>query len=454
MKPLRIAWKQKARGYRVDASHLGGEGLVLAWQGRAVVPHYAGPGIPDIAVLVDRDGTALQQIITPTRVYRTPAGPVVTWPDEGLIAGVHGERFQLLWIDLDGTSHAVDTELQDRSIVREAQFQLTATSEGGVLVSAPVAHANLDGLGWTIDLRLDSMYGAARRAPFADYDYATEHLTRDGRRWEAPGRVGAIADDIAIMEEGSGASRQIVARRVADGGELWRSEAIDRFVLGTIPMPAWSDDRVYVLDRAARRKQSWAREAETAAIHRVSPDEPMRTILSMRPVSRARLEPLTAPSTLRCLSTRTGEELWHVDVDGDLVSFYCHAKWVAGVVTGMPGKLRVWRHDGTPVGEGAAAPHFPTTAWPPDAGRWPCIAWGDDAHVVVAENRTKQVGPSRLYCATILSPDVPLWETPLPAPIVTAPLLRTLRLLNRVPMAFVDDAAWLRWGKQLYGLVA
>jgi hypothetical protein len=204
VKPLRIAWKQKARGYRPDAGHLGGEGFVLAWRGRAVVPHYAGPGIPDIAVLVDRNGTSLQQIDTPSRVHRTPAGPIVTWPDEGLIAGVHGERFQLLWIDLDGTSHAVDTELQDRSNVSRTQFQLTATTGGGVLVTSPVAVAKLDGLGWTIDLRLDSMYGTARRAPFDDYEYATEHVTRDGRRWDAPGRVGAIADANAMMVGGSG----------------------------------------------------------------------------------------------------------------------------------------------------------------------------------------------------------------------------------------------------------
>lgn len=451
---LRVAWKQKARQYRADATHVGSENLVLAWQGRAVLPHDAPSGSPDIATIVDRDGTRLRLIEAPSRAQRTPAGPIVTWPEEGLVAGVHvqGGTFQLVWIELDGVSHTVNTE---PATTHQDRYQLSATTTGGVMVSRPIHHANLDDVGWQIDVRLDAMYGTPRRAAFDDFAWTTELVTREGRQWDAPGRVGAIADDVAIFEEGSGPTdRHIVARRASDGGELWRKAGTDSFVLGSIPMPAWSDDRVYVLDRGARRKQAWAREFEVANIHRVSADDPMRTILSMRPVSRARLEPLTAPSTLHCLSTRTGESLWHVDVGGDVVSFRCHASWVAAVITGNPGKLRVWRHDGTPVGEGTAWLHAPSmTNWPPDPGHWPCIAWGEDAHLVVAQNRTTKDGGPRLYLAPIEAPDAIRWETPLPAPAVHMQLFRNLRLENRVPMAFVEDGAFLRWGKQLYGLL-
>ena len=293
--------------YRIDASHLGSEGYVLGWQGRAVVPSYAPVERNDIATIVDRDGTHLQNIDVPGVQIRSPVGPIASWPDEGLVAGVHAGSFQVRWIELQGESHVVETDLQLRALENQRFFQLAATSDGGVIASAPERLVNLDGLGWSIDLRLDSMYGMARRAPFDDFEYTSSLVTRAGQGWSAPGRAACVADDVAIFEEGGGATRAIVARRVSDASELWRHAAVDAFVLGTIPMPAWSDDRVYVLDRAARRAQAWAREHETAAIHRVSPDEPMRTIVTMRAVSRARTEqPITAPATLRCLSTRTG----------------------------------------------------------------------------------------------------------------------------------------------------
>ena len=457
VKPLRVAWNHKARMYRVDTNHLGSEGYLLAWQGRVVVPYYAGPEASDLASILDRDGTVVKTIEVPpgTRV-RAPTGPVVTWPDEGLVAGVHAERFQLIWIDLDGTSQTVATDLHARALASRPSFQLTPATDGAVIVSAATALASFEKLGWTIDLRLDSIYETVRRAPFEDCEYVSECRTRTARRWDAPGRVACVADDVAIMEEGSGIARYIVARRVSDGAECWRREAIDQFVLGTLPMPAWSDDRVYVLDRGARREQAWARETETAALHGIAADQPMRTILSVRAVARARDEQrITAPSVLRCLSTRTGEVLWHAAVDGDVVSFYGHARWVACVVAGERSALRVWRHDGTAISDAPTQALEPSGSaqWPPDAARWPCVAWGDDEHVLVAQNRAKGHGGPRLYHATIECPDVALWETPLPAPCVSVPGFRHLRLLNRVPMAFTNDAAFLRWGKQVYGLL-
>jgi hypothetical protein len=442
--------------YRIDASHLGSEGYVLGWQGRAVVPSYAPVERTDVATIVDRDGTHLHNIDVPGASIRSPVGPIASWPDEGLVLGVHADTFQVRWIDLAGESHVVDTDLQARALDNRRFFQLVATSDGGVIASAPTRLANLDGLGWSIDLRLDSMYGVARRAPFDDFEYVSVLVTPAGQGWSAPGRCACVADDVAIFEEGGGAARAIVARRVSDAGELWRQAAVDAFVLGSIPMPAWSDDRVYVLDRAARRAQAWAREHETAAIHRVSADQPMRTIVTMGAVSRARNEqPITAPSRLRCLSTRTGEELWHADVDGDVVSFHCHAKWVACVIASVRGQMIVWRHDGTVASESDTASHRANTPaqWPPDAARWPCIAWGDDEHLLVVQNRSKKQGDSRMYYAPIANPGEPLWETTLPAPAVSAPMFRWLRLVNRVPMAFVADAAFLRWGKQLHGFV-
>lgn len=452
--PLRFAWKQRVRAIRTGSDRISS---VLAWQGRAVAPYVAGPGANDIGSIVDRDGTVIGRIPAPaphTR-RRETTGPAITWPDEGLVAGVHAERFELVWIDLEGGSQVVPTPLSDRTLANQPLFQLVPTSDGGVFVSTPVAYANLEGLGWTIDPRLDSLYGISRRSPFDDFEYGSELVTRAGRRWEAAGRVACVADDVAIFEEGSGAKRQIVARQVTDGGELWRRAAVDAFVLGSIPMPAWSDDRIYVLDRGRRRAQAWASETETARIHRVSADQPMRTLLSVRAVSRARDEQaITAPSVITCMSTRTGEALWHVDVDGDVVSFYCHTTWIAIVIAGEQ-RYRVWRHDGTPCADAAvdAAETTESSSWPPDAARWPCIAWGDDTHVAIAENRSKRQGGPRLYVARLEAPGTPRWEMPLPAPAVYAPQRRWLRLTNRVPMAFANDAAFLRWGKQLYGFL-
>lgn len=460
VRPLRIAWTHRVRPYRANATHLGGEGALRAWRGHVVVPAYAGPGGLDLGAILDRDGHVLHTLAAPpphTR-SRTFACPVVTWPDEGLVGGVHAERFQLLWIDLDGGSQLADTDLAERALATDQPFELTATSDGAVLVSTATAHANHDDLDWPLDPRLDAIYANVRRAPFEHHESATACVDRGGRtRWEAPGRVGCVADDVALLTEGSGRARAIVARRIADGGELWRREAVDAFVLGAIPMPAWSDDRIYVLDRGARRRQSWAREAELVRIHRIAPDAPMRTLLSIRAAARERdeLYPITAPSIVSCLSTRTGAGLWHANVDGDVVSFACTPAWVACTIAGARGAIRVWRHDGTAVADARIEPFEPSESswWPPDAGRWPCLAAGDATHVVVAQNRSKRQGGSRLYEAAIEAPDAPRWELALPAPCVGMPLFRWLRLLNRVPMAFAADAAFLRWGKRVYGLV-
>ena len=442
--------------YHPDVNHLANEGYVLGWQGRAVVPSHAVAGHREIATIVERDGHRLQNIDLDGRDNRSPIGPIATWPDEGLVTGVHRRRFQVAFIELDGTSCLVDTDLNNESLHDRRFFQLVATADGAVIASAPTQRADLSNLGWSIDLRLDSVYATARRAPFEDFECAATLVTRAGQGWSVPGRAAVVADDIAIFEEGSGAKREIVARQVADARELWRRSAIDTFVLGAIPMPAWSDDRIYVIDRGDRRKQAWAREQETAAIHRVSATDPMRTMLSVRAVSRARGEnPITAPAILACWSTRTGTELWHAKLDGDVVSFHCHPKWVACTLAAVRGKLLVWRHDGTLAGEGVATPLLPYGAgqWPPDAGRWPCLAWGVDEHVLVVQYRSKKQGGHRMYAARIASPDVPVWETAMPVPVVNVPQLRYHRLVNRVPMAFVQDAAFLRWGKQLHGFL-
>lgn len=442
--------------YHADVSHLANEGYVLGWQGRAVVPSHAVAGHREIATIVERDGHRLQSIDVDGRDDRSPIGPVATWPDEGLAMGIHRRGFQIAFLELDGSSRFVDTDLRDESARERRFFQLVATSDGAVIASAPTQRADLSAVGWSIDLRLDSIYATARLAPFDDFEYASTLVTRSGQGWSAPGRAAVVADDIAIFEEGSGAERAIVARSVADARELWRRPAVDAFVLGAIPMPAWSDDRIYVLDRGDRRSQAWAREHETAGIHRVSADDAMRTMLSIRAVSRARADnPITAPAILACWSTRTGAELWHAKLDGDVVSFHCHPKWVACTLAGVRGNLLVWRHDGTLAGEGVADPVLPNSIgqWPPDAGRWPCIAWGDDEHLLVVQNRAKQQGGHRMYAAHVASPGVPRWETAMPAPAVNAPLLRHHRLVNRVPMAFVQDAAFLRWGKQLHGFL-
>ena len=455
MKPLRVAWKKRARLYRSGVDHVGSEGILLAWHDRLVVPYYAGPGQDDIAAIHDRSGDVLQTIPTPKphTHHRSPIGPVITWPDETLVAGICGEQLQVMWIDPDGASHVVTTEQQ---LKRDTRFLVTPSSDSEVFVSMQSTLASQDGLGWTLDRRLDSMYGTARLAPFEQYEYTSQRIARDGVKWQVPARVVCVADDIAICEQGSGITRQIAGRRITDGVEIWQREGIDAFVLGTIPLPAWSDDRVYVLDRGERRRQSWAREIETANIHGISADQPMRTILSVRATTRARTEqPITAPSLVRCLSTKTGEVQWEAALDGDVVSFYSHATWVAVVVAGTPGFAQIWRHDGTILAKGEVAALEPsdTSWWPPDAARWPCIAHGDAENVYMAQNRSKAQGGSRLYEAALARPEQPIWETPLPVPCVHMPLFRWLRLLNRVPIAFTKDAAFLRWGKQLYGFL-
>ena len=456
VKPLRSAWKQRARQYRADASHIGSEGILIAWHDRLVVPYFAGPGQDDIAAILDRSGDVLQTITTPrphTR-QRSPIGPVITWPDETLVAGLETDhRYSVMWIDPDGASQIIETDIQDHLPGLDRRFLVTPAADGDVFISVPSAVASFEGLGWTLDLRLDSIYGQTRRAPFEHHEYISQRIGRGGIGWEMPGRVMCVADDIAICEQGSGLARSIVARRVSDGGELWRCSAVDAFVLGTIPLPAWSDDRVYVIERGDRRREAWARETETANLHGISPDAAMRTMLSIRAAARARVEqPVESPSHLRCLSTKTGDVLWETPLTGDLVSFYCHATWVAAVVAGTTGFLQIWRHDGTSLARVAVDGAQATDSWwPPDAARWPCIAHGDSEHVIVAQHRAKPDGGPRLYEAPLTAPDQPRWEVSLPVPAIHMPLFRWLRLLNRVPMAFTADGAFLRWGKQLYG---
>jgi hypothetical protein len=451
VKPLRTAWKHRARGARAKVDHLGGEGHLLAWQGRFVVPYFADAGVADVCAILDRTGDTLQTIATPEPHgrLRSPSGPVITWPDETLALGILDEQVSVMWVDFGGASQVVSTDLAPTDYY--ARVDLLPSSGGEVFASVDAKQANPDGLGWSIDPRLDSIYLDARRAPFHDHEQVMRCVGRTGVLWSAPGRPAAVADEIVIAEEGSGSARAIVARKIADGGELWRREAIDRFVLGTIPMPAWSDDRVYVLDRGDRRRQSWAREAETARIHGIATDAPMRTLLSIPAVQRARRElVITAPSIISCWSTRTGEPLWQTPVDGDVVSFRIHADWVAAVITGA---LRVWRHDGSLAGEAEIPADAEPARWPPDPARWPSLVHGDAEHLYVAENRAKPAGP-RLYEARLGTPRTPIWEVPLPQNCVDAPVLRSLRLFNRVPIAFTQDAAVLRWGKQLYGFLA
>jgi hypothetical protein len=450
VKPLRQAWRWRARVYHRGHRRFPSDGVVLAWQGRVVVPPYGSPRAEDHGVILDRDGAELEQLPALPAHSRMslPVGPVITWPDEGLVAGMVDTRtFDLSWIDLDGASHVVPTELGAGA---QEDWQLTPSNDGGVFVSVAIADTNYANLGWTIDPRLDAVYGHIRCAPFPDHEYRSEYVTRAGSRWLADGRVAAVADDVVVLDEGSGASRHIVARRLADGGELWRRPAVDAFVLGTLPMPAWSDDRVYVVDRGARRAQAWAQETESANIHGLDAERPMRTMLTVGAVAAARQGVVTAPSILSCLSTRTGDPLWTLAVAGDIVSFHCHTTWAAFVVAGEE-KLHVVRHDGTPVGDGGIVAQIGGESWwPPHPTLWPCIVGGDEEHVIVVENQ-----PRRLSARRCARPGDIVWETPLPSSVVYAPqAARYFRLINRAPVALTADAAYVRSGKHVYGFLA
>jgi hypothetical protein len=368
---------------------------------------------------------------------------------------IHAEKsLDVVWIDLDGASQVLKTDLGARAIASAHRpFEISAAADGVAILSVAVADAKHPLDGWTITDPADRLYRDLKRWPFDDHEYETECLTRTTRRWSCPGRAASVADEVVVFEEAA----HLVGRRVADAGELWRLDRHDQFVLGTIAMPAWSDDRVYVVDRGDRRRAAWAREAAAANIHGLD----MASMFQR--ASTARLHVLTreqqylaAPSILRCLSTKTGDQLWQARLDGDIVSFHAHAKWVACMVGNERGDLHVWRHDGTLVAKETPAVGQPIDRawWPPDPSRWPCIVSGDDDHVLVIQNGHAPASiESRLYQASIEAPATPVWQTTLPGPFVNMPLFRWFRLLNRVPIAFVTDGAVLRWGKNLHGLL-
>jgi hypothetical protein len=359
--------------------------------------------------------------------------------------------FELVWVDLDGASHAA--EIPVATPVARRASSLVATTDGGVLVSTNVANVDLEKVEWPIDRRLDDIYNDERRRPFDDHEYVTDCVDAARVRWHAPGRAVCVADETVILEEGAGMTKQIVARD-ASGAELWRQPAVDQFVIGACPIPAWSEDRVYVYDRAARRRESWSREAELARAHEVNLQHPMPAMIAMRERARGRAAyPIVAPSQLVCTSARAGSSHWRVELPGDIVSSFIHPAWIACIVAGsVAAMLHVWRHDGAQLATVPLAARG-MSVWPPDPAHFPCIVHGDDMHVVVAENRTKRDG-ARLYALRVDAPGAVLWEMPLPAPCVVAPLMRWLRLFNRVPITFAGDAGFLRWGKQLFGLRA
>ncbi len=467
MKPLAPAWRRIARWYRSGGSHLGADAPVVVWRGRVIAPYAAHPGATEIASIFDRAGEVVRTIPAPApaprMAIREPVGPAVLWPEEELVLGVYVEdrerRFDLMWIDLDDAAECTAvTFAQD--IERRSRVSIEATPDGAVLVSAGVRDMSMiQHPDWPLPAALNVFYSTIMRWPCEDDTRITRCVRRRGAAWEVAGRVACVADDVVVLEEDAQIAKQIVGRRTSDGTELWRIAAADCFVLGSIPMPAWSDDRVYVLDRAARRRQAWAREAAAARANNLVGGNPFQAAAATRYLARFRDgEPLTTATALRCLSARTGAELWRVDVAGDIVSFRAHPRWIAIVAAGRrAGALRTFRHDGTPIAEVGVDEWIDgaeSSLWPPDPTRWPCIAWGDDEHLVVAHNRPRRDGAALLYAVPIDRPAEPRWDMPLPAPCVSGPRFSSLRLVNHVPMAFLPDAAVLRWGKHLHGFVA
>lgn len=463
MKPLRIAWNQRVRRDESDVHDISSDSqLVMPWRGHAVVPHVAGLGAKDIGVVVDRDGNVVRTLDAP-RPYdrpRYPFGIATAWPDEGIAIGVQSawnesDTIELLWVDLGGAS-MLDSHLRDKPRTRMRKTILP-TTDGGMLFSTAITNVELGDVGWPAELPLADHYETYRRSPFDDHVYTTDCIDPAKPRWHASGRAACVADDVVVLEEGAAMSKQIVARRASDGGELWRQPARDRFVLGTVPIPAWSDDRLYIYDRGDRRQRSWEREAMLVRQYPVDLQRPLEAYTQTVARARQRREhPITGASRLACASARLGTLHWETELPGDIVSFLTHPAWVACVVAGRSsGAIHVWRHDGAPIAAGTiASPEEHDATWPPDASQWPCIAHGDEEHLVLAQNRGRRRGGPRVYAVRLDAPDAMVWEVRVEDSTVLAPYKQTLRLLNRAPIAFAGDAAYLRFPKLLLGLRA
>jgi hypothetical protein len=413
VKPLRIAWKHRVPIGGSDwVHHLDNERLVIAWRGHGVVTY--GTDSDEIGAIFDRDGHLVRRIAEPTGGReRYPMGLVTTWPDEGLALGMMRDRYEVVSVELDGASRIVSFDVQPGTTQK-----LLAMPDGGLLVSI-VTGSGEPG-------RVDGPSGLdkeLRQRPFEDGIYTTSCIDAGQLRWRAPGRAACVADDLVILEERAGSEKAIVARRGTDANEVWRQPALDRFVLGAVPVPAWSDDRIYLYDRGEMRRAVWERGLVYAASTHVT-----------------------------CASSRTGARHWSTDLGGDVVSFFVHPAWVAWIVArGALPTLHVHGHDGTRIcGEALLPVESPEAKWPPGSG-WPCIVHGDEEHVLVVQRESVEGDSAHLTAIRLASGKI-AWTTPLATYLPARPALRTQRLLNEVPIAFAEGVAYFRSGPQLLGL--
>jgi hypothetical protein len=411
MKPLRIAWKHRVPlGGSETLHHLDNERAVIAWRGHGVVS-YGATQDNELGAIFDRDGHLIRRIVELAgRRDRYPMGLVTTWPDEGIAMGFMQDRFEVVYVDLDGAPRVVAFDA-----VPHTSQRLVAMADGGLLVSTPGDLVDPGRVDWQESLDRDLW-----QRPFEDRVYVTDCIEPGRPRWRVPGRAACVADDVIVFEEGAGSEKSIVARGAADGSELWRQPALDRFVLGTMPVPAWSEDRIYLYDRGERRRAVWNRQPPP-------------------------------PARVTCASSRTGAAQWTVDVDGDVVSFLAQPTWVAWVVVrGPDAVLHVHRHDGARVCEVAlVSAEAPEQKWPPAFG-WPCVVHGDEEHVLVVQRTADREG-GQLSAIRTEHGDF-AWHSPLASYLPTSPAVRTQRLLNQAPIAFADGVAYFRSGAQLFGL--